>query len=108
MSRYFIKIDEDTIIDLPDELDTQGRSEYCQKIIEAYPQYFEQTLAKYCNNNEIAEFKVKRRLEIMANYIISSSTNDSEYPVLSSYKEKRNDMFEVVFSELERKYDDFE
>ena len=61
MSRYFIKIDEKLTIDLPDELDTQGRIDFCQSVVEAYPEYFEQTLAKYCSNNEIAEFKVKRQ-----------------------------------------------
>ena len=105
---FFIKLDEDMVIDLPEDLDTKGRMEFCQKVIDMYPQYFEQVLAKYCSNNETAENKVKRRLEIMANYIISSSTDDKKYPILSSYKEKRNDRFEVRFSELEYKYDNFE
>lgn len=102
--RYYIMLDNDKKIELPDELDTQERIKLCEDIINEYPSYFTQCIA--CSTcSEIASYKVELRLEIMANYILNSANKKSEYPIMSEYKKKLIKHTEVLFSDLEQKYD---
>lgn len=102
--RYYIMLDNHKKIELSDELDTQGRIELCESIIMDYPSYFTQCIAS-STCSEIASYKVELRLEIMANYILNSVDKKSEYPIMSDYKEKLIKRTEVLFSDLEQKYD---
>ena len=101
---YYIKISNDLTIELSGELNTQERIKLCEDIIEEYPQYFKHYDSSIPFTIGDGGNKISRRLEIMADYILASTKIDSEYTILSDYKEKRNKNSEVFFSELERKF----
>ena len=91
---FYIKLDSETDIQLPVELELKERIEFCDEIINENPQCFDMALSG-----------TSHRLEIMANYILEVADKGGEYPVLTTYKEKRNKIREKKFSELEEKYD---
>ena len=101
---YYIKISNDLTIELSGDLNTQERIKLCENIIEEYPQYFKHYDSSIPFTIGDSGNKISRRLEIMADYILASTKIDSEYTILSDYKEKRNKNSEVFFSELERKF----
>ena len=101
---YYIKISNDLTIELSGELNTQERIKLCEEIIEKHPQYFKQCESSLPFIIGDGGNRISRRLEIMADYILASTKNDSEYTLLTEYKDKRNKNTEIVFSDLERKF----
>ena len=102
---YFIKLNKDLTIELSNDLGTQERIELCNELIEAYPTYFKPWETGIAVSLKNAGNSAYRRLELLADYILDSTPNNDEYSLLTHYKEKRNKQTEVVFSELEGKYD---
>lgn len=94
---FYIKMDNEIDICLPNEYTLEERIQLCDQIINEYPQYFDMSLSN-----------TSHRLETMANYILDIANKDIEYPVLTSYKERRNKIKEITFSEIEQKYDNNE
>lgn len=91
---YFIKFENGEDIELPTELTTNERVQFCSDIIDKYYDEF--------------DFKLRHtplRLEIMANYILAGTNKDSEYPHITEYKSKKQGYKEITFSEFEYKYD---
>lgn len=91
---FYIKMDSEVDIDLPIEYSVDERIEFCDRIIQEHPEYFDMTLNS-----------TPHRLDIMASYILDAVDKDGEYPLLTTYKVRRNKIKEVTFSEIEQKYD---
>lgn len=91
---FYIKMDSEVDIDLPIEYSVDERIEFCDRIIQEHPEYFDMTLNS-----------TPHRLDIMASYILDAVDKDGEYPLLTTYKKRRNKIKEVTFSEIEQKYD---
>lgn len=91
---YFIRMDDGSKIDLPQELNVEERISLCEEILE-----------KYSDNFEVGLKNRSYRLEIMGSYIIDGDKKSKEYPTLTTYRHKRNKNKEKIFSELEQKYD---
>lgn len=91
---FYIKMDSEVDIDLPIEYSVDERIELCDRIIQEHPKYFDMTFNS-----------TPHRLDIMASYILDAVDKDGEYPLLTTYKERRNKIKEVTFSEIEQKYD---
>lgn len=102
---YFIKLNKDLTIELSNDLDTQERVELCNELIEQYPMYFKPWESGIAVNLKNVGNSAYRRLELLADYILDSTPNNDDYSLLTRYKEKRNKQTEVVFSDLENKYD---
>lgn len=94
---FYIKLDGDSDYCLPSEYILEDRIELCYKIIDEYPQYFDMTLNS-----------TPHRLDVMASYILEAANKDDDYPLLTSYKKRRNKNKEVTFGELEQKYDNID
>lgn len=94
---FYIKLDGDSDYCLPSEYILEDRIELCYKIIDEYPQYFDMTLNS-----------TPHRLDVMGSYILEATNKDDDYPLLTSYKERRNKIKEVTFGELEQKYDNID
>lgn len=91
---YFVKMDDGTKIELPQELDVQERVKFCDELIKTH----EENFAIGLRNRGY-------RLEAMANYILNGTSKDTEYPIETEHKVRRNRIREKKFSELEQKYD---
>ena len=99
---FCIKMTPNEIFVLPSEYNLQKRIELCERLTEEYYDYFHQ---HSCSKSEsIGSVKVCARLEAMANYILAASDNNGDYPIASEYKEKKIKNSELLFSELEEKY----
>lgn len=94
---FYIKIDGGIDIQLPIEYTLDERISFCDNIINEHPQYFDMALNS-----------TSHRLDIMANYILDAANKDGEYPLLTAYKERRNKIKEITFSEIEQKYNNNE
>lgn len=91
---YFVKMDDGTKIELPQELDVHERVQFCDELINTHEENFEVGLRNR-----------GYRLEIMANYILNGIDKGGEYPIETEHRAKRNKFRERKFSELEQKYD---
>lgn len=94
---YYIKMNNDLEINLPNEYTLKERIKLCEKIINDYPQFFEMSMKS-----------TSYRLETMASYILDAADKNQEYTILTPYKERRNKIKEITFSEIEQKYDNNE
>lgn len=91
---YFIRMDNGSKIELPQELNVEERICFCEEILD-----------KYSDNFEAGLKNRSYRLEIMGSYILDGDKQNKEYPTLTAYRHRRNKNKEKNFSELEQKYD---
>lgn len=91
---YYIELNNELTITLPKDYNLEDRIKLCDTILNENIDYF-----------DMGSHKTHTNLEIMANYILEVSPKDNEHSVLTEYKKKRNRNKEVLFSEIEQKYD---
>lgn len=101
---YYIKLDQNNEIELPNDKNLEERIALCNEIIEKYPQYFEQKIDR---GGSGAGAKAVIRLSIMADYLLACGDNKGDYPTLTNYKENQKNINEITFSDFEGKYSIF-
>lgn len=94
----FLRINELITEELPEDLNIQERKILCQKIIDKYPDYFSYRL-KTCKNDRSGE-KAQNRLSVMAAYLYKCVKPKNDNNVMTNYKERRNRVKEIKFSEI--------
>lgn len=97
---YKISLDNSKIIVLPPDLDLQQRIEYCEKLINKYPEDFRYEIPDKGNNYDFCE-KVENRLCMMGQYIYDASEYKLE-GVITEWGQRRNKFRELPFSYLEQ------